>query len=59
MFKFLSTTLTEELCEMFYPEKIYKDKNFTIENFPADIPYANMENNTPERKADLIGKWNH
>lgn len=59
VFKFLSTTLTEELCEMFYPEKIYKDKNVTIENFPADIPYANMENNTPERKADLIGKWNH
>ena len=59
VFKFLATTLTEEKCQRFYPEKIYKDKSFTIENYPTDIPYANMSNNTPERKVELLDKWNH
>ena len=59
VFQFLATVLTEEQCEKFVPEKIYKDKTFTIENYPVDIPYANMSNNTPERKVELLDKWNH
>lgn len=59
VFEFLSTTLTEEVCERFCPEKIYKDKDFTLEHFPTDIVYANMSNNTSERKAELLAKWTH
>ena len=59
VFKFLATTLTEEKCSLFYPEKIFTDKDFSIQNFPSDITYANMGNNTPERKADLLSKWVH
>ncbi len=57
VFNFLTNELTEEMCERFYPEKIYKDKDFTIENFPADIQYADMSNNTPKRKSELLEKW--
>ncbi|MBQ2735607.1 MAG: extracellular solute-binding protein [Clostridia bacterium] len=59
VFEFLSTTLTEEMCERFYPEKIYKDKDFVIEHYPPNIVYADMSNNTPERKAELLEKWTH
>lgn len=59
VFQFLSTTLTEEMCERFYPEKIYKDKDFVIEHYPTDIVYADMTDNTPERKEELLEKWTH
>ena len=59
VFKYIATQLTIEKCERFYPEKIFKDKDFTIENYPSDISYADMSNNTPERKAALLDKWNH
>ena len=57
VFNFLSNELTEEMCERFYPEKIYKDKDYTIENFPTDVQYADMSNNTPDRKKALLEKW--
>ena len=57
VFDFLVNHITPEMCERFYPEKLYKDKDFTIKNFPADVTYSDMSNNTPERKAQLLGKW--
>ena len=59
VFKYLAGELTVELCENFYPEKIFSDKDFTLENFPQNIQYADMSNNTPERKAELLAKWMH
>ena len=59
VFEFLSTTLTKEVCERFCPEKIYNNKDFVISNYPTDITYADMTNNTPERKAELLEKWTH
>ena len=58
VFDFLVNHLTPEMCERFYPEKLYKDKDFTIDNFPSDVTYADMSQNTPERKAQLLDKWN-
>lgn len=57
VFEFLVNQITPELCERFYPEKLYKDKDFTIQNFPSNVTYADMANNTPERKTQLLGKW--
>ena len=57
VFNFLVNSITEEMCQRFYPEKIYKDKDFVLENFPPDVVYADMSNNTPERKSQLLGKW--
>ncbi len=59
VFKFLSTTLTEEVCERFCPEKIFHNKTFALPNYPTDIPYADMSNNTPERKAELLSQWKY
>ena len=57
VFDFLVNHITPEMCELFYPEKLYRDKDFTVENFPANVTYANMNDNTPERKAKLLEKW--
>jgi len=58
VFDFLVNELTAEMCERFYPEKLYKDKDFTIENFPKNVIYSDMSNYTSERKAALLSKWN-
>lgn len=57
VFDFLVNQITPEMCELFYPEKLYRDKDFTVENFPENVTYANMNDNTPERKAKLLEKW--
>ena len=59
VFKYLVGELTAELCGNFYPEKIFADIDFALENYPENIPYADMSNNTPERKAELLAKWMH
>ncbi len=59
VFKYLVEELTPQKCEKFYPEKIFKNKDFTLKNFPTNIVYADMSNNTPERKAALVAKWTH
>ena len=57
VFDFLYNTLIFEHCELFYPEQIYKDVTFKIENYPSDITYADMSNNSIEEKERLLSKW--
>lgn len=57
VFDFFYNTLVDEDKERFFPEQIYKDKTFTVENYPTDIPYADMSNNTNEEKTRLLEKW--
>ncbi len=45
-------------CEEYAPEKIYKDKNFERENFPANVNYADMSGDTLEEKERLLSLWN-
>ncbi len=59
VFQFLSTTLTEEVCEAYCPEKIFADKDHTLTNYPSQITYSDMKNNTPARKAELLAKWEY
>ena len=59
VFDFFYTTLVDEDKKLFFPERIYKDKTFVIENYPEDIPYADMSNNTNEEKNRLLEKWNY
>ncbi len=44
-------------CEKWAPEKIYKDKDFEVENFPKEIKYSNMENDTTAEKERLLKLW--
>ena len=57
VFDFFYTTLVDEDKALFFPEPIYKDKVFEIENYPADIPYADMSGNTAEEKTYLLEQW--
>ena len=59
VFDFFYSELVREDKELYFPEKIYKDKDFTIENYPTDIQYADMSNNSAEEKERLLEKWNH
>ena len=59
VFDFLYNTLVDEDKERFYPEQIYKDKTFSIENYPENIPYSDMKNNTNEEKERLLEKWKY
>jgi len=59
VFTFFYTTLVDEDKANFYPEQIYLDKTFEIENYPTSIPYADMSNNTTEEKMRLLEKWKY
>jgi iron(III) transport system substrate-binding protein len=59
VFDFFYTTLVDEDKALYYPEQIYTDKVFEVENYPQNIPYANMENNTTEEKLRLLDLWEH
>lgn len=59
VFKYLVGELNYQKNELYCPEKIYKDTDFKSPNYPESIPYADMSNNTPERKEDLLSKWTH
>ena len=60
VFKFLSTTLNEEMRAKFFPEKIYKDKDFKMEGFPEGVTYADMTvENASEYKTQLLEKWKY
>lgn len=59
VFAFMVNTLNYELVENFYPEKIYKDIDFEMENFPKDIKYSDMSNNNSEEKERLLERWKY
>lgn len=45
--------------EMYYPEKLFKDKVVEINNFPKNIIYSDMSGNTLDRKEEILSKWSH
>ncbi len=45
--------------EKFFPEQIYNDKTCEVKNYPTNISYADMKNNTIEEKERLLAKWAH
>lgn len=59
VFDFLYSEYGYENCANFYPEPIFRDKTFTIENYPADIAYCDMSGDTAERKESLLEKWKY
>jgi len=57
VFDFIVNEYNYENNEKFFPEKVYKDKTYTVNNYPTDIPYGDMKNNTIEEKERLLNKW--
>ncbi len=59
VFDFLVKTYSYELNEKFFPEKMFKDKTFAVENYPQNIVYSDMSNNTIEEKEKLLDLWKY
>ena len=59
VFDFFYSTLVVEDERNFVPEKVFKDIDFEIENYPTDIPYADMCGNTTEEKLRLLDNWSY
>ena len=60
VFKYFVTEVTPKDKELYAPEPIYKDRTFTMDNFPSDIPYGDMTGIFDiELKERLQNRWNH
>lgn len=59
VFDFLYSEYGYENCESFYPEPIFRNKNFSIDNYPAGITYCDMNGDTAQRKEMLLGRWKY
>ena len=59
VFDFFYTTLVPEDKALYYPEQIYKDRTFEIENYPTNITYGDMSGNTTEEKTRLLDNWEY
>ena len=59
VFDFFVNELVPEDKALFFPEKIYKDRDFVLDNYPVDIPYADMSGDSPQERVQLLDKWDH
>lgn len=59
VFDFLINVYSYENCEKFFPEQIFSDRTFEIDNYPANIRYSDMSNNTLDEKSRLLDKWKY
>lgn len=60
VFDYIVSDVTPEEKKLFMPEKIYKDRDFTIENYPSDIQYGNMDGLMDIKvKEGLLEKWKY
>lgn len=60
VFNYILSDVSPEDKRLYAPEKIFKNQNSSLENFPESIPYGNMEGiRDIELKESLLEKWNH
>jgi len=59
VFDYIVNRWTEMDKVLFCPERIFKDREFTLPNYPINIRYADMSNNTPGEKERLLEYWVH
>ena len=59
VFDFLVKTYSYELNEKFFPEQMFNDKVYKVENYPENIIYSDMSNNTITEKENLLDKWKY
>ncbi len=53
---FLISDLIPACDELYFPEKVYKNKEYAVKNYPQNIVYGDMSNNTSEEKTRLLAK---
>lgn len=60
VFDYIVSDVTREDKRLYMPEKIYKEQNFSIENYPENIDYGNMEGLMDINvKEGLLEKWKY
>lgn len=59
VFDFLYETYAYENCEKFFPEQIFRNVTFEVENYPSGIIYCDMSGDTAEQKDNLLSKWKY
>ena len=59
VFDFLVNTYSYELNEKFFPEQMFIDKVYELENYPENIVYSDMSNNSIEEKERLLELWKY
>lgn len=59
VFNFFYTTLVMEDKELYYPEQVFVDQVNNIENYPTNIKYADMHDNTTAEKSRLLDNWEY
>ena len=59
VFDFLVNIYSYELNEKFFPEQMFNDKIYVVENYPENIVYSDMSNNTIEEKKKLLELWKY
>ena len=57
VFDYLVKVVTPACDAKFFPEQVFVDKVFSLPNYPTDIPYGDMSNNTTEEKSRLLERW--
>ena len=57
VFQYLATELCRQDNQLYFPDQIYKDFAPEIEDFPKNINYGDMSNDTLEEKERLLKKW--
>lgn len=57
VFDYLVKDVTPRCDELYYPEQVYVGKVFNVKNYPTDIKYGDMSNNTVDEKKRLLEKW--
>ena len=57
VFEYLATDLCRGNNERFFPDQIFKDSAPEIPNFPTNIRYGDMSNDTLAEKERLLQKW--
>ena len=56
---FFDSFYTNKSNELYYPEPVLKDADYSIPNFPADIVYSDMTGNNLSNKDALLERWTH
>lgn len=59
VFDFLIDTYNYECNYKFYPELIFKNTTYEVENYPTNIIYSDMSNNSNDEKNRLLDKWKY
>ena len=60
VFKYIVSDVSPEDKKLYNPEKIFKNQESTMTNFPENVPYGNMDGiRDIAKKEALLDKWNH